>query len=88
MRLVLLILCVALFKNPNDSELALFQACNVHAKLQHIIHSLELPQRPKPYLQTGILFALFFEVHDHIMATTSSEGGEWGNHHSSASDKQ
>jgi len=45
MRLILSILGVALFKNPNDSELALFQARDVHAKLQRVIHSLELPQR-------------------------------------------
>ena|SRR5882724_10423159 len=34
---------VVLFKNINDSEFALFQACNVHAELHHVIHLLELP---------------------------------------------
>ena len=66
---------VALFKNPNDSELALFQACGVHAELQCVIHSLELPQShilklvfSSLYLSKYI-FLKYQVVGDELMAT-------------------
>ena len=43
MNLRLSSLRLALFKNPNDMELALFQARDVHAELQRVMNSLELP---------------------------------------------
>ena len=43
MKLRLESLRLALFKNPNDSEMALFQGKDVHAALERIVHSLDMP---------------------------------------------
>ena len=43
MKLRLSSLRLALFKNPNDPELALFQGRDVHAELERTLHSLEKP---------------------------------------------
>ncbi|KAF8577934.1 hypothetical protein K439DRAFT_1363574, partial [Ramaria rubella] len=43
MRLKLLSLRVALFKNPNDTEMALFEGRDVHAELERVLQSHDVP---------------------------------------------
>ena len=43
MKLKLSSLRLALFKNPNDSEMALFQGRDVQAELERTVHSLDMP---------------------------------------------
>jgi protein CSF1 len=56
MKLGLSSLRLALFKNPNDSEMALFQGRDVHAELERILHSPDMPPTRRLKLSFSSLY--------------------------------
>ena len=56
MKLRLATLRLALFRNPNDAEMALFQGRDVHAELERVVHSLVMPPSRKLKLAFSSLY--------------------------------